>query len=192
MAFLAAGRHPKAHFSAVSRVFRSHSLFRPDRGTPIGVCPSRSPFTGPDMKTRFSHTVIHVGNVVQSVEWYENVFGLGRKYLAPDGSYAEMDTGDVILSLCSYQLARKTYPTFTATPCWRSPAAVHLCFTTDDVTLLYKYALSQGAVPIQGPTIKPWGQEEAWIRDLNGVPVAILSSPKLNSISLPNPPALPD
>jgi uncharacterized glyoxalase superfamily protein PhnB len=144
------------------------------------------------MKTTFSHTVIHVGNVVHSVEWYGHVFGLARTYLAPDGSYAELDTGGAMLSLCSNQLARKTYPTFQRNSLLEEPCGVHLCFTTDDVTLLYKYALSQGAVPIQGPTIKPWGQEEAWIRDLNGVPVAILSSPKLNSISLPNPPALPD
>jgi catechol 2,3-dioxygenase-like lactoylglutathione lyase family enzyme len=144
------------------------------------------------MKTRFSHTVIHVGNVVQSVEWYENVFGLGRKYLAPDGSYAEMETGNVILSLCSYQLARKTYPTFHRNSMLEEPCGLHLCFTTDDVTLLYKYALSQGAVPVLGPTLKPWGQEEAWIRDLNGVLVAILSSPKRNAAPDPNPTPLPN
>jgi catechol 2,3-dioxygenase-like lactoylglutathione lyase family enzyme len=146
----------------------------------------------PDMKTRFSHTVIHVGNVVHSVEWYEHVFGLVRKYLAPDGSYAEMDTGGVILALSSNQLARKTYPTFQRNSLLEEPCGAHLCFTSDDVALLYKFALSQGAVPVQGPTIKPWGQEEAWIRDLNGVLVAIMSSPKLNSTPPPNPPALPD
>jgi len=143
------------------------------------------------MKTTFSHTVIHVGNVVHSVEWYEHVFGLGRTYLAPDGSYAEMDTGGVTLALCSNQLARKTYPTFQRNSLLEEPCGVHLCFTTDDVALLYKFALSQGAAPIQGPTIKPWGQEEAWIRDLNGVLVAIVSSPKRNATPDPNPTPLP-
>jgi uncharacterized glyoxalase superfamily protein PhnB len=57
------------------------------------------------------------------------------------------------------------------------PCGVHLCFTTDDVALLYKFALSQGAVSIMGPTLQPWGQEEAWIRDLNGILVSIVSSP---------------
>jgi uncharacterized glyoxalase superfamily protein PhnB len=144
------------------------------------------------MKTRFSHTVIHVGNVVHSVEWYENVFGLGCKYVAPDGSYAEMETGGVILALSSYQLARKTYSTFQRNSLLEEPCGVHLSFTTDDVALLYKFALSQGAVPILGPTLKPWGQEEAWIRDLNGVLVAIVSSPQPNAAPPPNPPALPD
>jgi hypothetical protein len=98
-----------------------------------------------------------------------------------------METGNVILSLCSYQLARKTYPTFHRNSMLEEPCGLHLCFTTDDVTLLYKYALSQGAVPVLGPTLKPWGQEEAWIRDLNGVLVAILSSPKRNAAPDSNP-----
>lgn len=130
------------------------------------------------MKTRFSHTVIHVGNVVQSVEWYQNVFGLQFSYVAPDGSYAEMATGEVILSLSSNRLERKTYPNFRRNSLLDEPCGVHLSFTTDDVESLYKFALSQGAVGILAHTLKPWGQEEAWIRDLNGILVSIVSKPE--------------
>jgi uncharacterized glyoxalase superfamily protein PhnB len=152
----------------------------------------RSSFTNPDMKTRFSHTVIHVGNVIHSIEWYEHVFGLGRKYVAPDGSYAELDTGGVMLTLCSNQLARKTYPAFQRNSLLEEPCGVHLCFTTDDVALLYKFALSQGAVSIMAPTLQPWGQQEAWIRDLNGMLVSIVSSPHLNTKPGSNHVPLPD
>ncbi len=135
------------------------------------------PYNQPNipMKATFGYTIIHVNNVFRTIEWYEAVFGLQRRFVAPDGSYAELQTGEVTLSISANSLEEKSYPNFRRNNLLDEPGGFHISFVTDEVNALYQHAIEQGAVGAVAPNHKPWRQQEAWIRDLNGVLVTLVS-----------------
>jgi len=50
-------------------------------------------------------TILCVHDVTKSVEFYENAFGLTRKFVTPDSDYVELLTGGTTLSFASMRLA---------------------------------------------------------------------------------------
>lgn len=125
-------------------------------------------------ESRF-HPVIHVANVITTLEWYQRVFGLKSSYLAPDGSYSEMENGGSILSFSSNRREEKRYNGFHHNTLLDDPCGFHLTFMTTQIGAVYDLALQNGALAIAAPQLQPWGQQEARIRDLNGVLVTIVS-----------------
>lgn len=56
----------------------------------------------------------------------------------------------------------------------KNPAAeFEIALISENVKHSYDHALANGAKKVQEPTIKPWGQEVAYVRDLNGIVVEI-------------------
>ncbi|HEY6780155.1 MAG TPA: VOC family protein, partial [Thermoleophilaceae bacterium] len=54
-------------------------------------------------------------------------------------------------------------------------AAFEVCFVTDDVAGAFARALAAGATEASAPQVKPWGQEVAYVRDLDGNVVELAS-----------------
>lgn len=57
----------------------------------------------------------------------------------------------------------------------KDAAGFEIALITNDVKQGYSHALNNGASAVKEPTIKPWGQEVAYVRDLNGIVVEICS-----------------
>ncbi len=55
------------------------------------------------------------------------------------------------------------------------PAGAEVGLVTDDVDALYKQAVAAGALATLEPTVKPWGQTVAYVRDLDGFLVELCS-----------------
>jgi uncharacterized glyoxalase superfamily protein PhnB len=55
------------------------------------------------------------------------------------------------------------------------PFGIEIGFTTDDVEGVIKEAVAAGAMLIEEPKTKPWGQVVAYVRDLDGFLVEICS-----------------
>ncbi len=128
--------------------------------------------TTPGMK--FGYTILYVKDVPRSVAFYEDAFGLSRRFVHEAGLYAEMDTGSTTLSFAAYGLAKSNLPCgFQEHNPSRPPGGFEVAFITDDVPAAYDRALAAGAHPIAGPVAKPWGQVVAFVRDKDGIVVEL-------------------
>ena len=119
---------------------------------------------------RFGYTILYVNDVEASVEFYGRAFGLERRLLHESGQYAELETGATALAFASHELAAANVPGHSASA---DGGGFEVCLVTEDVATGYRRAVDAGAEPVSEPASKPWGQEVAYVRDLDGVLVEI-------------------
>jgi catechol 2,3-dioxygenase-like lactoylglutathione lyase family enzyme len=125
--------------------------------------------------------ILYVRDVAGSVAFYEEAFGLKRRFIHEAGMYAEMDTGATTLSFAANGLAKSNLPCgFRENDPSGPPAGFEVALTTADVQAAYDQALVAGAVPLAAPASKPWGQIVAFVRDKDGI-IVELCSPGPNS-----------
>ncbi len=125
---------------------------------------------------KFGYTILYVKDVPHSVAFYEDAFGLSRRFVHEEGMYAEMDTGDTTLAFAAYGLARNNLPCgFHKNDPSDAPGGFEIALVTEDVQAAYERALEAGATPISPPAPKAWGQVCAFVRDRDGITVEICS-----------------
>jgi len=125
---------------------------------------------------KFGYTIIYVKDVVQTVDFYEKAFGLTRRFIHESQQYAEMETGATTLAFASNEMGQANFPTgFQENSPGKPPAGIEIALVTGDVIAAYDRSLSSGALAQVPPEVKPWGQQVAYVRDLNGVLVEIAS-----------------
>jgi len=118
---------------------------------------------------KFGYTILYVQDVNRSIEFYEKAFGFKRRFIAPDNSYGELNTGDTTLSFASTELARTNLKEgFIESSNSNKPFAIEIGFTTDQVDEAYTQAVQAGATPEAPPQVKPHGQTVAYVRDIDG------------------------
>lgn len=121
----------------------------------------------------FSHTMIHVADVAQTIVWYNKVFDLKTKFVTEDGQYAELLTGNTTLVFSANALEHSKYGDFAENSLDVLPPGFHIAISVPDLHTTYQRALESGAVSINPPEAQPWGTYVARIRDMNGILVAI-------------------
>ncbi len=123
---------------------------------------------------KLGYTILYVKDVPRSVAFYEDAFGLGRRFVHEAGMYAEMDTGATTLSFAANGLAKSNLPCgFQENNLSKPPAGFEIAFITKDVPAAYERALAAGATAVAGPVTKPWGQMVAFVRDRDGIVVEL-------------------
>ena len=96
--------------------------------------------------------------------------------LAPDDSYGEVASGETILSFAQKSLAKSNLRGgFIESDLSKQPFGIEIGFTTDDVAETIRQVVAAGAILIEEPKTKPWGQEVAYVRDLDGFLIEICS-----------------
>ena len=126
---------------------------------------------------QFRWAIVYVRDVEVSVRFYERAFGLGLRFAAEGGEYAELETGATALGLASHSMAAQNF----AEPIRENdpglpPAAFEIGFEVEDVAAAYAHAVEAGATPLAEPVEKPWGQTVAYVRDPDGI-IVELGSP---------------
>jgi uncharacterized glyoxalase superfamily protein PhnB len=125
---------------------------------------------------KFAYTILYVENVLKSMEFYQRAFGFSEKMLAPDNSYGEVMSGETTLSFAQLSLAKSNLKDgFIESDLSKQPFGIEIGFTTDDVEGTLMQAVSAGAVLVEEPKIKPWGQVVAYLRDLDGFLIEVCS-----------------
>lgn len=125
---------------------------------------------------RLGWTIIYVQDVARSVDFYERALGLTRRFITPDASYAELETGGTALAFASHAQARSHLGAeFQPSDPARPPLGFEVAFETSDVQAAYQLAVAAGATPIAAPNAKPHGQVVAYVRDPDGVLVELAS-----------------
>jgi uncharacterized glyoxalase superfamily protein PhnB len=117
------------------------------------------------------YTILYVKDVAGSLAFYEQAFGLSRRFLHDeDGkAYGELETGAARLAFASLPLVEahlKGGVTLAAPD--KPPLGFEIALVTTDVQGLYDRARRAGAAAVAPPETKPWGQTVAYVRDKNG------------------------
>ena len=125
---------------------------------------------------RFGYTILYVSDVEASLEFYERALGQRRRFVHDSGQYAELDTGDTALALAAHELASANLPgVYRPNDQAGTRPAFEVCFVTNDVQGAFDRAVTEGAEPVTSPQTKPWGQDVAYVRDLDGNLVELAS-----------------
>jgi lactoylglutathione lyase len=125
---------------------------------------------------KFAYTILYVEDVVKTMDFYQRAFGFSEKMLAPDNSYGEVESGKTILSFAHKSLAKSNFKDgFIESDLSKQPFGIEIGFTTDDVARTFAGAVAAGALLLEEPKTKPWGQVVAYVRDLDGFLIEICS-----------------
>ena len=96
---------------------------------------------------QFGYTILYVEDVPATIAFYENAFGLQRRFVHETGDYGELDTGGTALAFSSLrlmtQLGKHPQRASTSAPCFE------IAFTTPDVQAAVQKALAAGARLVQ-------------------------------------------
>ena len=117
------------------------------------------------------YVILYVKDVSASLAFYEKAFGLARRFFHDDHgkAYGELETGAARLAFASLELAQEHLQreVVVASPA-KPPLGFEVALVTANVPELFAQAVKAGATPITDPSVKPWGQTVAYLRDNNG------------------------
>jgi len=119
--------------------------------------------------------IVYVDEPVEASAFYQRTFGLRGEFAAPDGSYAQLDTGATKLAFASYELAQKNFPggVRRADEDAGPPPNVEITLVATDVDAAVGRALDGGCALLAAAEDKPHGQRVAYVRDPFGTLVEI-------------------
>lgn len=124
----------------------------------------------------FAYTIIYVPDVANSLAFFEQAFGLSRRFLHESGDYGELDTGATVLAFASLELGHANLPGgYVAASESKQPLGVEIALVTDDVEGAHARATQAGATTLKTPEVKPWGQTVAYVRCPDGTLVELCS-----------------
>jgi uncharacterized glyoxalase superfamily protein PhnB len=128
------------------------------------------------MNTRLGYLILYVDSVPEVMDFYEQAFGLTRRFLHESEDYGEMETGATTLSFTSHALGSEAVPiAYRKTSPSEQPPGFELSLVSDDVDALWSRAIESGAEGLSEPHDEPWGQRVAYVRDCEGNLVGIVS-----------------
>ena len=120
--------------------------------------------------------ILYVHAPREAVAFYERAFGLSGGFVAPDGSYAELDSGSTTLAFASHELAESHFPGgFQRGDADRPPFNFELALIFEDVPAAWQRALDAGCAALAAPERKPQGQTVGYVRDPFGTLLEIAS-----------------
>jgi catechol 2,3-dioxygenase-like lactoylglutathione lyase family enzyme len=125
---------------------------------------------------KLGYTIIYVPNIAASLTFFEDAFGLSRRFLHESGDYGELETGETTLAFASHELGHANFPAgFVAASESSKPLGVEIALVTLSVVEAHAKALAAGATELKEPETKPWGQVVSYVRCPDGSLVEICS-----------------
>ncbi|WP_158961373.1 VOC family protein [Myroides fluvii] len=117
---------------------------------------------------KYSYTIMYVKHVEATVAFYESAFGFERKFITPEGDYAELISGETTLAFASADLAQSNLAKGYTAVSKEQVMGIELGFVVDNVTEALNKAIEAGATLYEPLKVKPWGQSVAYVIDCNG------------------------
>src|SRR6266545_1998950 len=100
---------------------------------------------------RLGWVIAYVPDVTAAVEFYEKTFGLERTFIAEDGSFGELSTGDTKLAFASEQMADSNLDGGFRRPDGDRPFNVEVALVFDDPAAAFARAVENGASALAEP-----------------------------------------
>jgi predicted enzyme related to lactoylglutathione lyase len=127
-----------------------------------------------DVELRLGWVIAYVDDPVAASTFYERTFGLRAEFAAPDGSFAQLDTGPTKLAFASYSLGEKNFEGgVRRAAVEEQPGNVEITLVAEDVEGAYTRALEAGCTALASPEDKPQGQRVAYVQDPFGTLVEL-------------------
>jgi lactoylglutathione lyase len=118
---------------------------------------------------KLGYTIVYVPDVAASLSFFEQAFGLTRRFLHESGDYGELDTGETTLAFAALALGDAHFPDgFVAASQSPQPLGMEIALVTSDVAAAHGKALACGAQELNAPEAKPWGQIVSYVRAPDG------------------------
>lgn len=118
------------------------------------------------------YVILYVEDVAASLTFYENAFGLTRRFYNNDAGkeYGEMETGACRLAFYSRTLveADPALQDAVLSSAGQRPQGFEIALLTPNVPALFERAVKAGGVALAKPENKPCGQTVAWVRSKDG------------------------
>lgn len=119
-----------------------------------------------EIELQLGWVIAYVEDPRAASAFYQETFGLRAEFAAPDGSYAQLDTGPTKLAFASYTLGEKNFDGGVRRASLdEAPANVEITLVADDVDGAFARALSAGCSELSAPEDKPHGQRVGFVRD---------------------------
>ena len=123
---------------------------------------------------QFAYTIIYTHNVLKSIEFFEQAFGIQRRFIV-ENSYGELETGATALAFAAHELGADNLPNGYIKADGTLPLGIEIALVSDDVSAAFDKAVAAGAQAIKPPMSKPWRQIVAYVRCPDGTLVEICS-----------------
>ena len=126
---------------------------------------------------KFAYTIVYVADVAASLAFFEQAFGLSRRFMVETGEYGELDTGATTLSFAVHATARGNLGhDYVDAQTSVKPLGIEIGLVTDDVAAACTRAVAAGATLLKAPATKPWGQVVAYLRCPDGTLVELCTA----------------
>lgn len=107
---------------------------------------------------KYAYTIFYVDDVAKTISFYENAFGFQKKFITPEGDYAELNSGETTIAFASIILGNSNFKKgFDKASIDKQPHGVEIAFTTETIEEDLKKAIATGAIEYEPITKKPWG-----------------------------------
>jgi lactoylglutathione lyase len=125
---------------------------------------------------KFGYTIIYVPGVAASLNFFNQAFGLERRFLHESGMYGELATGETTLAFASHAMGEMNFPAgHVEAHSSVKPLGMEIGLVTSDVADAHRRALATGAIELAAPAEKPWGQTVSYLRCPDGTLVELCS-----------------
>ena len=119
---------------------------------------------------KLGYTIAYVPDVGASLAFFETAFGMTRRFFHESGDYGELETGATTLAFASLELGKANFDGgVVAASESQRPLGMEIALLTEDVAAAHAKALEAGAVQLNAPQTKPWGQTVSWVRCPAGI-----------------------
>lgn len=123
---------------------------------------------------KLGYTITYVPDVEASLAFFENAFGLKRRFLHESGTYGELDTGETTLAFAAHELGDMNFAGgHVHADTSAQPLGFEIALVTDNVAAAHARALAAGAREMAAPSHKPWGQVVSYVRCPDGILVEL-------------------
>ena len=123
---------------------------------------------------KLGYTITYVPDVAASLAFFEQAFGLKRRFLHESGTYGELDTGETTLAFAAHELGDMNFAGgHVHADTSAQPLGFEIALVTDDVPDAHARAVAAGAREMAAPSHKPWGQVVSYVRCPDGILVEL-------------------
>ncbi len=122
---------------------------------------------------KLGYTIVYVSDPAASLAFFEQAFGLTRKFLHDGGDYGELATGETTLAFASHGLGAGNMPGGYVRADGEKPLGMEIALVTEEIQAAHARAVAKGATSLKEPTVKPWGQTVSYVRCPDGTLVEL-------------------
>ena len=125
---------------------------------------------------KLTHSIYYVEDVASTLQFYSKAFLFQIKFITPEKDYGELETGSTKLSFASIELGNSNIGGgFQESDLTTRPYAMEMSIETEHPGEVIDRAVDCGAILEEPLITKSWGQEVGYLRDPNGLLIAVCS-----------------